>query len=114
MASAKASRTGVLHFLTPETVSSLYRNDQVRMTRDERGNFVDAEGVSTEPHELDIQDARELPPADAMSLDRNGFELLHAPVADYDFLDHQDVITGYYRDCEALLAKATGGRVWAF
>ena len=114
MASVEASLNGVLHFLTPATESSLYRNDQVRMTRDDRGNFVEAEGVSTEPHELAIENARELAPADAMTLERNGFELRDAPVADYDFLDHQEVITAYYRDCEALLADATGGRVWAF
>ena len=45
--------TGVLHFLTPQTQSSLYRNDRVRMTRDERGNFVDSEGVATVAHEAD-------------------------------------------------------------
>ncbi len=106
--------TGVLHFLTPETESSLYRNDRVRMTRDDRGNFVQSEGVTTEPHELAIRDARQLSSADAMTLERNGFELREAPVADYDFLDHQEVITGYYRDCEQLIADATGARVWAF
>ncbi len=49
-----------------------------------------------------------------MTLERNGFELRAAPVADYDFLDHQEVIAGYYRDCEQLVADATGARVWAF
>ena len=114
MASAKAHMTGVFHFLTPETESSLYRNDRVRMTRDDRGNFVDSEGVATEPHELTVKDARQLSSVDAMTLERNGFELREAPVAEYDFLDHQEVITGYYRDCKELVAKATGAKVWAF
>ena len=114
MARVAASTIGVLHFLTPATESSLYRNDRVRMTRDERGNFVDSEGVTTEPVELAIKDARQLPPADAMTLEVNGFELRDAPVPNYDFLDHQDVISNYYRDCEQMVADVTGARVWAF
>ncbi len=114
MSSDGASLTGVLHFLTPETESSLYRNHRVRMNRDDRGNFVDSEGIATEPHELAITDARALAASDAMTLARNGFELRHAPVGNYDFLDQQQVITGYYRDCERLVAEVTGGRVWAF
>ena len=114
MPSAEASLTGVLHFLTPDTESSLYRNDRVRMTRDDRGNFVDSEGIATEPRELAIRDARQLSPANAMTLALNGFELRDAPVASYDFLDHQEVIAGYYRDCEQLVAEATGARAWAF
>jgi len=112
--SAEASLTGVLHFLTPETESSLYRNDRVRMNRDDRGNFVDSEGIETEPRELAIRDARQLPAANAMTLMSNGFELRQAPVASYDFLDHHEVITGYYKDCEQIVAEATGARVWAF
>ena len=114
MSSTEADTMGVFHFLTPDTESSLFRNDRVRMTRDDRGNFVDSEGVATEAHEVAVIDARRLSTADAMTLDRNGFELRHAPVTSYDFLDHQEVITGYYRDCEQLVAEATGARVWAF
>ena len=106
--------SGVLHFLTPTTASSLYRNDRVKMTRDDRGNFVDSEGVETEPQELTIQDARQFAGAQSMTLESNGFELVDAPVSGYDFLDHREVITGYYRDCEELVRQTTGGRVWAF
>jgi hypothetical protein len=106
--------TGSLQFLSSETQSSLFRNDRVRMTRDDRGNFVDSEGIETEQHDLTIQDARQLSEQNAMTLARNGFELRNAPVRDYDFLDHQAVITDYYRDCERLVADATGGTVWAF
>lgn len=114
MPSTQKRLSGELHFLTPQTQSSLSRNDRVRMTRDDRGNFVDSEGVETEPLELSIKDARQLPAADAMTLESNGFELKQAPVANYDFMDHQSVITDYYRDCEQLVAEATGARVWAF
>ena len=114
MTTQERALSGVLHFLTPDTASSLYRNDRVRMTRDARGNFVESEGITTEPHELAIADARGLPTAGSMTLEPNGFELREAPVAQYDFLDHQDVIHGYYRDCEQLVAAATGARIWAF
>ena len=39
---------------------------------------------------------------------------LSIPVKDYDFLDHQDVIGGYYQDCERIVGEATGAEVWAF
>ena len=84
------------------------------MTRDDRGNFVDSEGVATEPHKIVVKDARQLSPQNTMNLARNGFELLENTVPSYDFLDHQEVITRYYRDCEEIVAKATGGKVWAF
>ncbi len=84
------------------------------MTRDDRGNFVDSEGVATEPHKIVVKDARQLSPQNTMNLARNGFELLENTVPSYDFLDHQEVITRYYRDCEEIVAEATGGKVWAF
>ena len=49
---ATANHFGNLKFLKPETQSSLFRNDLVRMVRDHRGNFVESHGVATESHEL--------------------------------------------------------------
>ena len=106
--------TGEFHFLTAETESSLYRNDRVRMTRDDRGNFVDSEGIETQSYEIKINDARQLSSANSMTLARNGFELLQNPVPNYDFLDHQEVISIYYRDCEKIVKEVTGAQVWAF
>ena len=108
------SRLGSLKFLHSETQSSLYRNDRVRMVRDHRGNFVESYGVATQPHELQIADARLLTAGQRMTLEENGFELFSAPVAGYDFMDHEQVTGDYYRDCEALVAQQTGGQVWAF
>ena len=105
---------GEFHFLTPETDSSLYRNDRVRMTRDDRGNFVDSEGVETKPYEIEVNNARLLSSSSSMTLTKNGFELLENQVPDYDFLDHQEVITSYYRDCEQIVEDVTKARAWAF
>lgn len=114
MLSNENALSGELRFLTPQTKSSLFRNHRVRMTRDERGNFVDSEGVKTGSLELLIKNARQLPEGAAMTLQSNGFELKHAPVANHDFMDHQMVITDYYRDCEQLVGEITGAKVWAF
>jgi hypothetical protein len=111
---ATAKLLGRLKFLHSETQSSLYRNDRVRMVRDHRGNFVESYGVATQPHELQIADARLLTAGKRMTLEENGFELVSAPVAGYDFMDHEQVTGDYYRDCEALVAQQTGGQVWAF
>lgn len=105
---------GELKFLTSETPSSLYRNDQVRMERDSKGNFIRSAGVRTESRQLNINDARQLSSEQAMTLAKNGFELLNAPIAGYDFLDHKTVTEHYYKDCEALVAEATGAKIWAF
>ncbi|GIS20000.1 MAG: hypothetical protein CM15mP120_19160 [Pseudomonadota bacterium] len=40
--------------------------------------------------------------------------MVDAPVTSCDYLDHEQVTGHYYRDCEALVAEQTGGRVWAF
>ena len=114
MHNSDSNQTGVLHFLAPTTDSSLYRNGQVLMTRDDRGNSVGSDGVVTERREIAIHDARQLSASQSMTLASNGFELHEAPVADYDYLDHQEVITGYYQDCQRLVAEVTGARVWAF
>lgn len=105
---------GDLKFLTSETPSSLYRNDEVRMTRNEKGNFISSAGIRTESRQLKITDARQLASERAMSLAKNGFELQNAPVKDYDFLDHKTVTDSYYSDCEVLVAETTGAQVWAF
>ena len=75
------------------------------MVRDHRGNFVESHGVATESHELKIADAEQLAPSARMDLQRNGFELVDAPVTSYDYLDHEQITGHYYRDCEALVAE---------
>lgn len=112
MAASKIN--GALKFLTPKTISSLYRNDRVRMVRDDQGSFVSSEGVVTEAAECSITNARELGRDGAMELDKNGFELFNCPVTDYDFLAHNEVTGNYYADCEALVERVTGAKVWAF
>ena len=107
MLESQTQVVGSLQFLTPQTESSLYRNNKVLMVRNDQGSFVRGEGVQTEKQLLPIYDARQLSEVDAMTLDINGFELVDAPVPAYDFMDHQEVIIDYYRDCEKLVARMT-------
>ena len=114
MLESQTQVVGSLQFLTPQTESSLYRNDKVLMVRNDQGSFVRGEGIETEKQLVPIYDARQLSSVDSMRLDANGFELVHAPVPAYDFMDHREVITDYYRDCERMVAKITGANAWAF
>ncbi|HUM10066.1 MAG TPA: CmcJ/NvfI family oxidoreductase [Myxococcaceae bacterium] len=59
------------------------------------------------PRRVIIHDARET--VRFLSLDRNGFELWHAPSAVGEFLDEDQVRRHYYPEVAALVLAATGG-----
>src|SRR3546814_7234187 len=60
----------------------------------------------TERHAVPIHDMRPL--AGALSLDREGFELLRRPTAVEDLYDDGAVESRYYAEIEALLQQALG------
>ncbi|MGZ6072080.1 MAG: CmcJ/NvfI family oxidoreductase, partial [Myxococcaceae bacterium] len=59
------------------------------------------------PRSVIIHDARDT--ADFLALDRNGFELWHAPSALGNFLDEEEVRRRYYPEVAELALQATGG-----
>ena len=59
----------------------------------------------SEPHSLLIRNARL---AEQLSLDRQGFQLVHHETAVQDFYDRSEVQEVYYSEVEQLLKKATG------
>jgi len=64
-------------------------------------------------HQVTVHDAR--PVNDALSLDREGFVLLHHKTAAADFYDEEVIKSVYYPECERLMKEATGAkRVIAF
>ena len=64
-------------------------------------------------HQVKIIDARQF--ADRLSLDREGFVLLHRPTAAKSLYDEDEITRVYYPECERLIAEATGAvRVHAF
>lgn len=115
-ATPDAVRPGVFNYLDQAAEPSLYRNGKVLAQRDEDGSDGGMVGVDLEPHTLDVHDARTLDDAARMTCEANGFELLDAPLDDdtLDFLDHEQVVRNYYRECERLVAGHTGARAFAF
>ncbi len=64
-------------------------------------------------HQVPIRDAR--PMIGQLSLDREGFVLLHHPTAVTDFYDEEQIKRVYYPECERVMKEATGAvRVVAF
>ncbi len=66
-----------------------------------------------ETHEVKILDGRAV--GDRLSLDREGFVLLHRPTAAKDLYNEDEIARVYYPECERLIKQATGAkRVVAF
>src|SRR5579862_5782421 len=61
-----------------------------------------------ETHEVRIIDAR--PVGDRLSLDREGFVLLHRPTAARDLYDEAEITGVYYPECERLIKEYTGAK----
>ena len=59
-------------------------------------------------YKITVQDAR--PISDALSLDREGFVLLHHQTAATDLYDETTITSVYYPECERLMREATGAR----
>lgn len=112
--SGAAVRPGDFNYMHDGAQSSLFRNGAVYTERNADGSDSGFVGVDLVPHRVDVVDARTLNGADRVSLELNGFEAMDAPVSGFDFLDQDDIINRYYRECEALVAEQTGGRAFAF
>lgn len=61
-----------------------------------------------EPHSVTVHDGRAL--GDRLSLDREGFVLLHRPTAAKDLYDRDEIERVYYPECERLIEEYTGAR----
>src|SRR6516162_774285 len=67
----------------------------------------------SEEHEVPIRDARPL--IGQLSLDKEGFVLLHHQTAVKNFYDENEILSVYYPECERVMKEATGAaRVVAF
>jgi len=67
----------------------------------------------SEEHQVPIRDARPL--IGRLSLDKEGFVLLHHQTAVKNFYDEDEIISAYYPECERVIKEATGAsRVVAF
>jgi hypothetical protein len=116
-ATDRAASVGRLNYLDSSVPSSLYRNGKMRLRRNADGSDSELEGVVFDERQVIVRNARLLTGDQRRTIEKNGFELVFRPLAhpDLDFLDHQDVIYKYYRECEQLVQEVTGAaRVVAF
>ncbi len=111
-ATAKSVRTGSFQYLSASVQPSLYRNGKVFTRRDRDGSDDQWQGVDLVAHRMAVRDARLLEAAERCTLAGNGFELLADPLAkpDLDFLDHDQVVRGYYPQCAEIVREASGAR----
>ncbi|MGE0681139.1 MAG: CmcJ/NvfI family oxidoreductase [Candidatus Binatia bacterium] len=101
---------GRLNYLASSAPSSLYRNGKMLLRRNADGSDSELEGVVFDERQVMVHNARLLKGDQRRTVEKNGFELFFRPLAhpDLDFLDHQDVIQYYYRECEQLVQEVTG------
>jgi hypothetical protein len=108
---------GRLNYLDSSLPSSLYRNGKMLLRRNADGSDSALEGVVFDERQVTVHNARLLKGKQRCTVEKNGFELQFRPLAhaDLDFLDHQDVVQKYYRECEQLVQEVTGAaKVVAF
>jgi hypothetical protein len=109
-ATDREASSGRLNYLDSSIPSSLYRNGKILLRRNADGSDSELEGVVFDERQVTVHNARLLEGDQRRTVEKNGFELCFCPLAhpDLDFLDHQDVIQHYYRECEQLVQKVTG------
>src|SRR5205085_471760 len=69
---------------------------------------VPARNTREEAHEVKILDGRAV--NDRLSLEREGFVLLHRPTAAKDLYDEAEITGVYYPECERLIKEYTGAK----
>lgn len=110
------TRPGSFNYLDQTVESSLYRNGKVLTKRDPDGSDGGSQGVDLVARTLEVCNARMLHESERKTCEVNGFELLIKPLDDdqLDFFDHQQVVKNYYKQCERIVAEATGAKAFAF
>jgi len=111
----EAELTGEFTYLAPSVEHSLYRNGKVFTRRDSGGNDSPWQGADMEKWQMPVRDARDFGGSQRLTLAANGFEALDRPMAkpDIDFLDHNQVVRGYYPDCAEVIKEMTGASLVA-
>jgi hypothetical protein len=109
-ATDREASVGRLNYLDSSVPSSLYRNGKMLLRRNADGSDSELEGVVYDERQVTVHNARLLKGDQRRTVEKNGFELCFRPVAHpaLDFLDHQDVVQNYYRECEQLVQEVTG------
>ena len=111
----EAVRTGSFQYMTESVKQSLYRNGEVLTRRDLNGSDSNWESIELEARRMPVHDARRLEATARRTLSHNGFEAGEYPLRtpDLDFLNHDQVVRGYYPHCAEIVREASGARIVA-
>ena len=111
------STIATISYQAASAKSSLYRNGEVLIRRDQDGSDDHYKGPPREEREVTIRNARLLEQNERRTIQVHGFELLKRRLEnpDLDFYDHQQVVQNYYAECAELVREETGAsQVFAF
>jgi len=111
------STIATISYQAASAKSSLYRNGEVLIRRDQDGSDDHYKGPPREEREVTIRNARLLDHNQRRTIQVHGFELLTRPLSNsyVDFYDHQQVTQNYYTECAEIVRVETGGsEVFAF
>ena len=112
-----ASTIATVSYQSASAKSSLYRNGEVLIRRDQDGSDDHYKGPPREEREVTIRNARLLEQNERRTIQVHGFELLERRLEnpDLDFYDHQQVVQNYYAECAEIVRVETGAhQVFAF
>tara|TARA_B000000441_G_C21724449_1_gene341440 strand:- start:286 stop:1248 length:963 start_codon:yes stop_codon:yes gene_type:complete len=97
--------------------NSLYKNGKVFTKRDINGSDAGSKGIDLNKKNIKILDARETSQKNKISIDKQGFEILHSNInnLDLDFFNNKEVLDKYYSYCADFIKDRTGAKdVYAF
>ena len=109
--------SGILNYMSEKSHNSLYKNGKVFTKRDINGSDAGSKGIDLYKKNIKILDARETSQKNKISIDKQGFEILHSNInnLDLDFFNNKEVLDKYYSYCANFIKDRTGAKdVYAF
>ena len=109
--------SGILNYMSEKSHNSLYKNGKVFTKRDINGSDAGSKGIDLNKKNIKILDARETSQKNKISIDKQGFEILHSNInnLDLDFFNNKEVFDKYYSYCANFIKDRTGAKdVYAF
>ena len=108
---------GFFNYMSENSRNSLFRNGKVLTKRDINGSDAGSVGINLEKKKMQVMNARNLIGSKEISLDKNGFEMIHCNIhhLNLDFFNNKEVLDKYYIHCADFIKDRTGAKnVYAF
>ena len=109
--------SGILNYMSEKSHNSLYKNGKVFTKRDINGSDAGSKGIDLNKQNIKIINARDTSQNNKISIDKQGFEILHSNISnlDLDFFNNKEVLDKYYSYCANFIKDRTGAKeVYAF